>query len=68
MTVEQLDEIERAWAPLAGNDTNGPHTKTANTIMALLGHIKAQSIVTIVNAKPEDFVDAPAAEAKEDAQ
>ncbi len=40
MTSDELTMIEKHWAPLAGNDTNGPHTKTANTIVALLTRIK----------------------------
>ncbi len=40
MTADELDAVKREWTPLAGNDTNGPHTKTANTIMELVGKIE----------------------------
>lgn len=36
-----LEAIELQWAPLAGNDTNGPQTATANTVVALVAEVKS---------------------------
>lgn len=56
-----LEAIELQWAPLAGNDTNGPHTATANTIMDLVAKIKSLRNDLEISVKfAQDQVDAVA--------